>query len=253
MCPVCAIQPCHSLSMAHVQSDQPSENLTAVPPRQRRSYSRGVPELSSAASCTRTGHGFVDWEHWIAPIGDDRSHLVRSEHQNDGGQCSLILCPEPHREDEDRGVSPSCPSSPGRPECSSRVARAIALCNGPGFLVPVATAQGCQTSQSRQHSGEEHSPGVSKNRSHWKTDRMAQLPSFAGNESEVSRRRHQGRSGVDAPFQQPHNSRCLHPRGRSARARSEPKSNGTDAAAGCAKISAPFRTLGGAAEKKPMP
>lgn len=37
------------------------------------------------------------------------------------------------------------------------------------------------------YSGEEHSPGISKDRSHRETDQLAQLPSFAGDEFALTR------------------------------------------------------------------
>jgi hypothetical protein len=42
------------------------------------------------------------------------------------------------------------------------VARTIALCNGSGFFVSFATAQGRQATQSRQHFGEKHSAGLAR-------------------------------------------------------------------------------------------
>ena len=57
------------------------------------------------------------------------------------------------------------------------MARTIALCNGSGFLVRFATAQGHQTSQPRQHPGEEHSTSIGEDRSYWQVDWVALLPS----------------------------------------------------------------------------
>jgi hypothetical protein len=42
------------------------------------------------------------------------------------------------------------------------VARTIALCNGSGFFVSFATAQGRQATQSRQHFGEKHSAALAR-------------------------------------------------------------------------------------------
>jgi hypothetical protein len=60
-----------------------------------------------------------------------------------------------------------------------------------------------QTSRPRQSVAEEYSACSRKSRHCGQTNQMAQLPSFACDESASTQRRHQGSSGIDTPREPP--------------------------------------------------
>lgn len=74
------------------------------------------------------------------------------------------------------------------------------------FLFPSIWQRAKRPLSPNSHSGEEHPAGAGEGRHRWQANRLAQLSSLTGNESEIARHRHQGRPGTDASFELSHDA-----------------------------------------------
>src|SRR5215472_5536765 len=119
--------------MAHFQSNQPRKGIAEASAGQGRSHPGRVPESCGTAFCTRPGNGIACGEYWSTPIGDDRSNLVRSGRQNDGGPCSAFLCAQPVRKNKDRSFLPPCAAPSDRPQRTPELEGGVALLHGNGL------------------------------------------------------------------------------------------------------------------------
>ena len=121
----------------------------------------------------------------------------------------------------------------------------IALQSGCGFRLRVDPAQGQETDGSRQPAQAVHSSHAPSGRDCGEGDRLAQLPSFAGDEPVGDGSGREGGARIIASCERQNDARYLHQSGLAAEARREREGGRDDIAGAPKKLQHPRRLRGG--------